>query len=181
MTVGYNRIFNHILSFGTGSCLAAKIGIPGADLGSKCDPITGYPASLNQSKKDCISCGMTSFLMSNYFSIGDRGYAPYQGGTNVYSISDTLDLIRGKHNIRFGGTFRANQMNVRNNAFQDGFVVENAGLTGDDAADVLLGGTGIFAAHDQTFLGGTTGRRWKLFRPFVQDDWRVTNRRSTWV
>jgi hypothetical protein len=175
VTVGYNRIFNHILSFGTGTCEAAIIGIPGADLGSKCDSITGYPASLNQSSKDCISCGMTSFLMTNYFAIGDRGYAPYQGGTNVYSVSDTIDLIRGRHNVRFGATFRANQMNVRNNAFQDGFVVENAGLTGDDAADVLLGGTGIFAAHDQTFLGGTTGRRWKLFRPFVQDDWRITN------
>jgi hypothetical protein len=174
VTVGYNRIFNHILSFGTGTCEAAIIGIPGADLGSKCDSITGYPASLNQSNKDCISCGMTSFLMTNYFAVGDRGYAPYQGGTNVYSVSDTLDLIRGRHNIRFGATFRASQMNVRNNAFQDGFVVENAGLTGDDAADLLLGGTGIFAAHDQTFLGGTTGRRWKLFRPFVQDDWRVT-------
>ena len=174
VTFGFNRIFNHILSFGTGSCEAAVIGIPGADLGSKCDSITGYPASLNQSSKDCISCGMTSFLMSNYFAIGDRGYAPYQGGTNVYSVSDTLDLVRGKHNIRFGGTFRASQMNVRNNAFQDGFVVENAALTGDDAADLLLGSTGIFAAHDQTFLGGTTGRRWKLFRPFVQDDWRVT-------
>ncbi len=175
VTVGYNRIFNHILSFGTGSCEAANIGIPGVNLGAKCDPITGYPASLNQSNKDCISCGMTSFLMTNYFAIGDRGFAPYQGGTNVYSVSDTLDLIRGKHNIRFGGTFRASQMNVRNNAFQDGLLVENAALTGDDAADVLLGSTGIFAAHDQTFLGGTTGRRWKLFRPFVQDDWRVTN------
>ncbi|HEV2399984.1 MAG TPA: carboxypeptidase-like regulatory domain-containing protein [Candidatus Sulfotelmatobacter sp.] len=174
VTVGYNRIFNHILSFGTGTCEAALIGIPGADLGSKCDSITGYPASLNQSNKDCISCGMTSFLMANYFSVGDRGFAPYQGGTNVYSVSDTLDLIRGKHNIRFGATFRASQMNVRNNAFQDGFIVENAALTGDDAADLLLGSTGIFAAHDQTFLGGTTGRRWKLFRPFVQDDWRVT-------
>jgi hypothetical protein len=175
VSVGFNRIFNHILSFGTGSCEAARIGIPGANLGAKCNPITGYPPSLNQSSKDCISCGMTSFLMANYFAIGDRGYAPYQGGTNVYSVSDTLDLVRGKHNIRFGGTFRANQMNVRNNAFQDGFVVENAALTGDDAADLLLGSTGIFAAHDQTFLGGTTGRRWKLFRPFVQDDWRVTN------
>ena len=174
-TFGFNRIFNHILSFGTGSCEAAVIGIPGADLGSKCSSITGYPTTLNQSKKDCISCGMSSFLMANYFAIGDRGYAPYQGGTNVYSISDTLDLIRGKHNIRFGATYRASQMNVRNNAFQDGFFVENAALTGDDAADVLLGGTGVFAAHDQTFLGGTTGRRWKLFRPFVQDDWRVTS------
>jgi hypothetical protein len=172
--VGYSRIFNHILSFGTGTCEAANIGIPGADLGAKCDSITGYPASLNQTTKDCESCGMTSFQMSSYFSVGDRGYAPYQGGTNVYSVSDTLDLIRGKHNIRFGGVFRANEMNVRNNAFQDGYVVE-AGLgTGDDIADLLLGSLGVFAAHDQTFLGATTGRRWKLVRPFVQDDWRVT-------
>jgi Carboxypeptidase regulatory-like domain len=174
-TAGFNRIFNHILSFGTGTCEAATIGIPGADLGAKCDSITGYPASLNQSSKDCISCGMTSFLMSSYMSLGDRGYAPYQGGTNVYSVSDTLDLIRGKHNIRFGATFRANQMNVRNNAFQDGFVVEAGLATGDDVADVLLGSLGVFAAHDQTFLGGTVGRRWKLFRPYFQDDWRVTS------
>ncbi len=173
--VGFNRIFNHILSYGTGSCEAAVIGIPGADLGSKCDSLTGYPASLNQSNKDCVSCGLTSFQMSSYFSIGDRGYAPYQGGSNVYSASDTLDLIRGKHNIRFGATYRANEMNVRNNAFQDGYAVETGWATGDDIGDLLIGGLGVFAAHDQTFLGGTTGRRWKLVRPFVQDDWRIGN------
>src|SRR5580692_7663391 len=174
-TAGYSRIFNHILSFGTGSCEAAIIGIPGADLGSKCDSLTGYPASLNQATNDCESCGMTSFQMSAYFSVGDRGYAPYQGGTNVYSLSDTLDWIHGKHEIRAGLVFRAEEMNVRNNAFQDGYVVEAGTGTGDDIADLLLGSTGVFAAHDQTFLGATTGRRWKLFRPFVQDNWRLTN------
>jgi hypothetical protein len=172
---GYNRIFNHINSFGTGTCEAAKLGIPGADLGAACDSITGYPASLNQSPKDCVSCGLTSFLMGSYFAIGDRGYAPYQGGTNVYSVGDTLDLIRGKHDIRVGMVYRANEMNIRNNAFQDGFVVNFGTKTGDDIADLLLGSMGVFAAHDQTFLGATVGRRFKLFRPFVQDDWRVTN------
>lgn len=181
---GFSRIFNHILSFGTGTCEASKLvnpvtglpaPIPGADLGSACDSLTGYPASLNQATNDCESCGMTSFSMSSYYSVGDRGYAPYQGGTNVYSVSDTLELIRGKHEIRFGGVFRDNQMNVRNNAFQDGFVSEIGDATNDDVADVLLGGMGNFAAHDQTFLGATVGRRWKLVRPFVQDDWRVSN------
>ena len=173
---GFSRIFNHILSFGTGSCEAAIIGIPGVTLGSHCDGVTGYPASLNQSNKDCISCGLTSFQMTNYMSLGDRGYAPYQGGTNVYSASDTLDLIRGKHNIRFGATYRAEEMNIRNNAFQDGFVTEVGAFetTGDNMSDLLLGSMGAFAAHDQTFLGGTVGRREKLIRPFVQDDWRVT-------
>ncbi|MGA8432652.1 MAG: carboxypeptidase-like regulatory domain-containing protein [Candidatus Sulfotelmatobacter sp.] len=174
-SVGFNRIFNHILSFGTGTCEAAALGIPGADLASKCDSITGYPASLNQSPQECVSCGLTSFDMTAYFSVGDRGYAPYQGGTNVYSFSDTLDLIRGKHNIRFGVVFRAEEMNVRNNAFQDGFVVQDGSGTGDDIAGTLIGGLGVFASHDQTFLGATTGRRWKLIRPFVQDDWRVTS------
>jgi hypothetical protein len=173
-TFGYNRIFNHILSFGTGTCEAAALGIPGADLASSCDSITGYPASLNQASQECVSCGLTSFDMSAYFSVGDRGYAPYQGGTNVYSLSDTLDWVHGKHEIRAGLTFRAEEMNIRNNAFQDGFVVNVGSATGDNIADLLLGSMGVFAAHDQTFLGATTGRRWKLFRPFVQDNWRVT-------
>ena len=110
--------------------------------------------------------------MGNYFSLGDRGFAPFQGGTNVFSYADTLDMIRGKHDIRVGIGTRFNQMNVETNGFQDGFFIA-FGLTGDNTADLLLGqlGGGI---HDQTFLGATTGRRWKMFRPFVQDDWRVT-------
>jgi Carboxypeptidase regulatory-like domain len=174
-SAGFSRIFNHILSYGTGTCEAAILGIPGANLGSKCDTYTGYPASLNQASNDCEGCGMTSFSMSSYYSVGDRGYAPYQGGTNVYSVSDTLDLIRGKHEIRFGVVYRANEMNVRNNASQDGLISESGAFTGDDIADVLVGEIGDFAAHDQTFLGATVGRRWKLVRPFVQDNWRVTN------
>ena len=90
-------------------------------------------------------------------------------------------MIRGKHNIRVGGQIRAQQMNVLTNAFQDGFFVftnlwTNNGPTfqgGDNAADFLLGLNSL-AIHDQTFKGATTGRRWKLFRPYVQDDWRVT-------
>jgi hypothetical protein len=176
-SAGFNRIFNHINSwgdFGGRTCTAALLGIQGADLSSQCDSITGYPASLNQSTQDCLSCGLSSIQMTDYWSLGDRGFAPFQGGTNVYSVSDTLDMIRGKHNVRFGIGIRANQMNVRTNGFQDGyFLLFAGGYTGDNAADLLLGQVGG-AIHDQTFDGATTGRRWKMYRPFVQDDWRVT-------
>jgi hypothetical protein len=170
-TFGFNRIFNHILSFGNGTCESANIGILGADVNSKC---ANAPAGVvTQSTKDCVSCGLSSTLMNNYWALGDRGFAPFQGGTNVFSIADSFDMIRGKHDIHVGFGFRAQQMNVETNAFQDGFFI-NFGLTGDATADLLLGqlGGGI---HDQTFLGATTGRRWKLYRPFVEDDWRVTN------
>ena len=169
---GFNRIFNHIASFGDRTCTAAKIGIAGANLDSSCP---GAPAGLSQSSTDCVSCGLTSTQMfGGYWSLGDRGFAPFVGGTNVFHISDSLDIIRGRHNIRIGGQIRAQQMNVLTNAFQDGYLLMFGGYTGDATADLLLGQVGG-AIHDQTFKGATTGRRWKLFRPYVQDDFRVSN------
>jgi Carboxypeptidase regulatory-like domain len=169
-TFGFNRIFNHILSFGNGTCEAAKLGIPGADINSKCP---GAPGGATQSTKDCVSCGLSSTQLSNYWALGDRGFAPFQGGTNVFLLSDSLDMIRGNHNIRVGVGIRANQMNVLTNGFQDGYFLLFGGYTTDASADLLMGLYGG-AIHDQTFKGATTGRRWKMFRPYVQDDWRIT-------
>ena len=68
--------------------------------------------------------------MGGYWSLGDRGYSPFQGGTDIFSFKDDLvDLIRGKHEIHAGIDLRANQMNVGTEAFQDGFWI--VGLFGD--------------------------------------------------
>ncbi|MGA8273960.1 MAG: carboxypeptidase-like regulatory domain-containing protein [Candidatus Sulfotelmatobacter sp.] len=171
---GFNRIFNFILSYGNGTCESAKLGIQGADLGGACDSLTGLPASLNQSSSFCMSCGFTSTqLFGGYYNLGDRGFAPFQGGTNVFSVSDAFNMTRGNHSITVGGGIRANQMNVQTNGFQDGYFLLFGGYTNDASADLLVGQVGG-AIHDQTFKGATTGRRWKLFRPYAQDDWRVT-------
>src|SRR5216684_5799420 len=106
---GFNRIFNHILSFGDRSCESAKLGIPGANLDSSCSNFPGgAPSGLSQSTTDCVSCGLTTTSVGGpYWSLGDRGFAPFQGGTNVFTIADSFDMIRGKHNIRVGGQVRA--------------------------------------------------------------------------
>src|SRR6201996_5292942 len=151
---GYNRIFNYISSQGTGSCISAAYGIPGANLGGE-------------------SCGLTSTQLSGgYWSLGDRGYSPFQGGTNVFSISDSLDMIRGKHDIKVGGSIRANQMNVKTEGFADGYWIYSGAWTGDAEADLALGLPSL-AIHDQTFNGNVIGRRWKTYRPYIQDDWRI--------
>ena len=54
---------------------------------------------------------------ANYWAVGDRGFSPFIGGTNVFSIGDSLDMIRGKHDIKVGLGIRANQMNVRTEGF----------------------------------------------------------------
>ncbi len=171
---GFNRIFNFIKSYGYGTCEGNKLGIVNANVDAACNPGGQIPGIVDQSPQFCISCGLTSIQppAGTYWSLGDRGFAPFQGGTNVFSISDSFDMIRGKHDIRVGGGIRANQMNVLTNSYQDGFFSIGK-QTQDPMADLLLG-VYTFGEHDQTFKGATTGRRWKMFRPFVQDDWRVT-------
>jgi hypothetical protein len=171
---GFNRIFNFIKSYGYGTCEGNTIGIVNANLDAACNPGGQIPGIVNQSPQFCVSCGLTSIQppAGSYWSLGDRGFAPFQGGTNVFSISDSFDMIRGKHDIKVGVGVRANQMNVLTNSYQDGFFAIG-NQTGDPMADLLLG-VYTFGEHDQTFKGATTGRRWKMYRPFVQDNWRVT-------
>ena len=165
ITGGYNRIFNYITSQGDGSCLAAKFGIPGANLGCQ---------NGTTCQGDVISCGLTSTQFDGgFWALGDRGFAHFTGGTNVFSVADSFDMILGKHDIKMGGSIRAMQMNVRTNGFQDGYWILSGFWSGNPEADFALGLASL-AIHDQTFLGDTTGRRWKIFRPYVQDDWRAT-------
>jgi hypothetical protein len=155
LSAGYNRIFDYISSQGTGSCLARAFGIPGANLGGD-------------------SCGLTSTqLDGGYWSLGDRGYSPFQGGTDVFSVSDSLDMVRGNHDIKAGMEIRANQMNINTEGFADGYWIYTGAWSADPIGDLALGLPSL-AIHDQAFDGATTGRRWKLFRPYVEDDWRVS-------
>jgi hypothetical protein len=178
-TFGYNRIFDYIASQGNGTCASATLvpgGIPNANL--------GCPNGSSHCAPGSYSCGLVSTIVAGgYWALGDRGYSPFIGGTNIFSFKDSLELIRHAHDIRFGIDLRANQMNVGTEAFQDGFwIIGNGGnfsglnsanVGGNPEADLLLGITGL-AIHDQTFNGAVTGRRWKTYRPFFEDDWRVT-------
>ena len=178
-TFGYSRIFDYITSQGTGTCESTILGIPGAN--TSCGGSTGTVCQ-------GYSCGLTSTQFGgNYWALGDRGYAPFQGGTNIFSINDSFDMIRGNHDIKMGINIRANQMNVGTEGFQDGYWVIDGVYTsggysnaGNPIADFMQGMSGL-AIHDQTFPsdsqyqgGPVTGRRWKIYRPYVQDDWRVT-------
>jgi hypothetical protein len=173
-TLGYDRIFDYIASLGNFTCESAILGIPNADLGcsSNGTPVTG--GSYSQGL-------VATQVYGGYWSLGDRGYSPFQGGTNIFSFKDDLDLIRGKHEIHTGIDFRDNQMNVGTAAFGSGYWLIGAfgnftgagSAAGNPEADLLMGITGG-AIHDQTYDGATTGRRWKIYRPFVEDDWRVT-------
>ena len=110
------------------------MGIPGADLGCSSSGSALPGGSYSQG---VVSTEVTG----GYWSLGDRGYSPFQGGTDIFSYKDVVDLIRGKHEIRTGIDFRDNQMNVGAEEFQDGFWI--VGLFGDfTGAGVVNGNSG---------------------------------------
>lgn len=184
--MGYDRIFDYIASLDNFTCASALLNIPNADLGFSS---TGSPLPGGSFSQGLVS----TQLYGGYWSLGDLGYSPFQGGTDIYSFKDVVDLVRSKHEIRAGIDLRVNQMNTATEEFQDGYwlvggfgdfsgyscptdngvTVANCTSTGGTAvADLLMGLTP--AIHDQTYFGPTTGRRWKIIRPFVEDQWRAT-------
>ena len=168
-TAGYNRIYNYITSFGYGSNKSRELGIPGANLG------TDETSSL------------TRMTFQNFVGIGDRGFSPFQGGTDVYHYTNTLTMVKGNHTVTTGGTFRAMQLNLLGDTalagqfsftpfFTSGFGPTGAlnGATGSSIASLLLGLPASGGRNDQ-LNGSVKGRRWKEFRGFVDDTWRVSD------
>jgi hypothetical protein len=169
-TAGYNRIFNFITSFGYGSNKSAELGIPGANLG------TAETSSL------------TRLTIQNFVGVGDRGFSPFQGGTNVFHFSNVLTHVKGSHSINYGGTARMMQLNLLGDTalagqfaftrfFTAGFNPTTGALdgnTGSAVASLLLGLPASGGRNDQ-LNGSVKGRRWKEFRGFIDDTWRVNN------
>lgn len=168
-TAGYNRVFNFITSFGYLSNKSRELGIPGANLG------TDETSSL------------TRLTIQNFVGVGDRGFSPFQGGTNVFHYSNTTTFVKGSHTLNVGGTMRAMQLNLLGDTalagqfaftrfFTAGFGPSGAldGTTGSGVASLLLGLPASGGRNDQ-LNGSVKGRRWKEFRGFVDDTWRVNS------
>ncbi len=168
-TAGYNRVFNFITSFGYLSDKSSELGIPGANLG------TDETSSL------------TRMTFQNFVGIGDRGFSPFQGGTNVFHFSDTLTKVKGAHTMTGGLSTRFMQLNLLGDTalagqfaftrlFTAGFT-PTGGLnanTGNSIASLLLGLPSSGGRNDQ-LNGSVKGRRWKEYRGFIDDTWKVSN------
>ncbi len=168
-TAGYNRVFNYITSFGYLSNKSTEFGIPGANLG------TDETSSL------------TRMTFQNFVGIGDRGFSPFQGGTNVFHYSDTLTMVKGSHTLNGGATARFMQLNLLGDTalagqfaftrlFTAGFTPTGTlnANTGNSIASLLLGLPASGGRNDQ-LQGSTKGRRWQEYRGFVDDTWKVSN------
>jgi hypothetical protein len=125
--------------------------------------------------------GLSRFTPAGYTEIGSRSFWPNFNNMDLFQFTDTVYKNIGKHNIRFGGEFRRQNISrlaarfARGQfAFNREFTANpaNRAATGDGLAEFMLG----LAA------GGTIGNEngedlWaNTVAGFFQNDWKITPR-----
>jgi len=108
----------------------------------------------------------------------DPSFLPWSNANPTYTYRDNVTKIIRKHNLQFGGYFVAAQKNEDfEPAFSPGgFLTFDTGSqvsTGNGFADLLMGN---IASFSQTSSEPKYYNRYKIFEPYVQDDWHVTSR-----
>ncbi len=113
----------------------------------------------------------------------DAGYIP-NGPYNsnpTYGFRDNISKIVGRHNLQFGAYFEAAQKNEFGGELGAGSVPgyltfdpsSSSTTSGNPFADLLLGNIASFGQQNQFIK---YYNRYKIFEPYFQDDWHVTNR-----
>ncbi|MDR3764129.1 MAG: carboxypeptidase regulatory-like domain-containing protein [Acidobacteriota bacterium] len=88
---------------------------------------------------------------------------------NTYQWSDTFSIIKGKHTLKFGGSFHLDQVNINSNSINNGSFVFNGTETGSDFADYLLGVASTYEQGDASAFY----LRNKYIGAFAQDSWKA--------
>jgi hypothetical protein len=122
--------------------------------------------------------GLTLFAPNGFRRLGDPAFAPTLIVSQEFQLSDSLNIIRGKHTLKVGVQLRRSQFNLfqvanprgrfgfsgqftRNPADPDG--------TGDPLADMLLGLPNFATISTLTDFGN----RQHVYGGFVQDDFKI--------
>lgn len=111
----------------------------------------------------------SSVSVSGRVSTGPSLQGPFLRLENIYYYGDTLDWIKGKHDLKFGGSFMRVRFGPDFAGFDNGLFTFNGQYTGNAMADFLLG--------EPSFLEFLREREHNVnndFGVFANDDFRVT-------
>ncbi len=110
--------------------------------------------------------------ISNGFNIGSTGGAlAIFDPTNVW-LADDIDVIRGSHQLAFGGMTFYDQFNSYNNQVTNGQWTFNGSITGLGLTDFMMGKTSNY----QQGNNGEDYNRSNYYSLYAQDSWRVNSR-----
>jgi outer membrane receptor protein involved in Fe transport len=111
--------------------------------------------------------------VAGYASVGDPITGPRNTYQNTFDFSGSLSWTRGRHEMKFGGGFRRDQINALQGIASNGFFVFSTFPYSDGFASFLSGQPVFFLQG-----GGDLSRhiRGKALNFYGQDTYRVTSR-----
>jgi outer membrane receptor protein involved in Fe transport len=131
---------------------------------------------INFNNTNPLAAGLPSIAVTGFFgggtsALGDPQQPFVQRVNHVWQAASDMTWIKGRHSLKFGVDVRREAMNIAFINRPNGDLVFSGGLTGNAAADFLLGAAAQARATTQQAV--QDGYGW-LFAGYVQDDFRVT-------
>jgi hypothetical protein len=111
--------------------------------------------------------------VGGYASIGDPITGPRNTYQNSYDFSGSLTWIHGHHQLKFGGGYQYDQINVLQGIATNGFFVFANFPISNPFASFLFGQPVFFLQGGGDFYRGLRGQAFHLY---AQDTWRATPR-----
>jgi hypothetical protein len=133
------------------------------------------PASLGfhytPSLEDAI--GPPFIQVGGYASIGNPIAGPRNTYQNTYDFSGSLTWVKGPHQLKFGGGYQYDQLNVLQGIATNGFFVFATFPLSNAFASFLFGQPVVFLQGGGNFYRGLRGQAFNLYG---QDTWKVSRR-----
>ncbi len=131
---------------------------------------------INFANTNPLAAGLPSILVQGFFgngvnALGDPQQPFVTRVNHVWQVANDVTWIAGRHSLKFGVDVRREAMNIAFINRPNGDLTFNGGLTGNAAADFLLGLPSQARATTQQVT--QDGYGW-LFAGYVQDDFRLT-------
>ena len=113
------------------------------------------------------------YIAGNYGINYGPSWAPWYNAYNAYQVGDNLSVIKGNHNLKFGGSFMWFTKNQDGFTDTEGTYNFDGSATGNAFADFLLGNTQNYseASAQPRIHTNATG-----FGLYAMDDWHVSKR-----
>jgi hypothetical protein len=120
-----------------------------------------------------IAAGPPFIQVNGYSTVGDPITGPRNTYENVFDYSGALSWVRGKHELKFGGGYQRQQINVLQGIATNGFFVFVPFPVTDAFASFLVGQPVVFLQGIGDFSRGIRGNN---ANAYVQDTYKVTSR-----
>jgi hypothetical protein len=165
-TVGYKKItsiFN--ASWNRSQSQTTNFFTHGVDIATEIRILGPNNTALNASS---LNYGLPNVTLSEFTGLNQQ--QPNFSVAQTLSFSETLSMIHGKHNLRFGGDYRRVHRDFLGGSNATGTFTFSGKFTGSSLADFLLGEpqeTTIDAAAAKSYL------RENVMDVFATDDWRA--------